>query len=383
GTPPTISITSPVNNAGFTEPATITINTDAADIDGTVSKVEYFSGATLIGTDNTSPFSFDWTGVAAGNYTLTAKATDNSSLSTISLPVNVVVSINNSGGFCGTLENGDYSYKVETVGNNVLFQFHPLQPIAGCAYALIYIREGLTGGYPGYGMTAIGADFTFSKVIPNGTPISIYFTYQTPPAGERNSSATPHSYIVGTICDGILPIALLSFNAALQADGNVAINWSTAAEVNNDHFLVEKSSNGRSYSTLSKVAAGNSPATTNDYKVLDKYPVKGINYYRLTQFDKDGRSFISGIKTVNVNKVNTGISVYPNPLNGRLINIQLSSPAVNKLSVRLLNIAGKVIYNGTYIPQAGTLQVILPSKPAAGLYMLAVEGYAPIKLMVN
>ena len=295
----------------------------------------------------------------------------------------MIVSINNSGGFCGTVDNGDYSYKVETVGDNVVFQFHPLAPIQGCAYALIYIREGLTGGYPGYPMIAVGSDFTFTKSIANGTPISIYFTYQTPPAGERNSSATPHSYTVGTVCDGLLPVNLLSFNAALQTDGNVAINWSTATELNNDHFIVEKSKDGRSYTMLSKVAASNSPSNRNDYKVLDKNPVKGLNYYRLTQVDKDGRSVLSGVRTVNVNKVNTAISVYPNPLKSTLINIKLASPAVNKLNVKLLSIAGKVIYSGSFIPQADALQVTLPSKPAAGVYMLAVEGYAPIKLVVN
>ncbi len=383
GTPPTVNITSPANNAAFTEPATITINADAADIDGTVSKVDFYSGATLLGTDNTSPFSFDWTNVPAGNYTFTAKAIDTSSLSTISSTVNVVVSINNSDGFCGTADNGDYSYKVETVGDNVVFQFHPLAPIQGCSYALIYIREGLSGGYPGYPMTAVGADFTFTKAIANGTPISIYFTYNVPSGGERNSSANPHSYTVGTICDGLLPVNLLSFNTTLQNDGTVAVTWSTANELNNDHFLVQKSKDGRNYTTVAKVAAGNNPANKNDYKALDQYPATGLNYYRLTQVDKNGRSVLSGVKTVNITQQNTGISLYPNPLKGTIINIKLATPSVNKLNVQLLNMAGKIIYSGTFVQQGNTLQVTLPSKPAAGVYLVKVEGNTPVKLVVN
>ena len=200
GKPPTVSIASPANNASFTEPATIPITATAADTDGTISKVEFYNGATFLGVDSISPYSYSWSNVAAGNYSITAKATDNSTFSTISTQVKVVVNINHSSGFCGTIANGDYSYKAETINGAVVFTFHPLTPIAGSSNAYIYVREGLTGVYPGYAMTAVGADFRFTKTIANNTPLSIYFTYSVPSGGERNSSATPHSYQVGTNC---------------------------------------------------------------------------------------------------------------------------------------------------------------------------------------
>jgi Bacterial Ig domain/Secretion system C-terminal sorting domain len=202
GSAPTINITSPANNATFTEPSTITINAMAADADGTVTKVDFYNGATLLGSDNTSPYSFTWTNVAAGNYNISAKATDNSGYTTISSFVKVIVNINNSTGFCATLANGDYSYKAEKIGSDVVFSFHPLTPIVGCAYAFIYVRETATGAYPGYAMTAIGSDFRFIKPIADSTLTSIYFTYQVPSGGERNSSLTPHAYKVGKVCLG-------------------------------------------------------------------------------------------------------------------------------------------------------------------------------------
>ena len=73
---PTVRITAPANNAAYTAPATIAIAVTAADSDGTVAKVEYFQGATKIGTSTTPPFGFTWSGVAGGTYSLTAKATD-------------------------------------------------------------------------------------------------------------------------------------------------------------------------------------------------------------------------------------------------------------------------------------------------------------------
>jgi hypothetical protein len=89
--PPTASITSPANNATFTAPAQITINANAADSDGTISKVEFYRGTTLLGTDTTAPYSFVWSNVAAGSYALTVKAYDNLNAVTTSSAINVVV----------------------------------------------------------------------------------------------------------------------------------------------------------------------------------------------------------------------------------------------------------------------------------------------------
>ncbi len=89
--PPTVSITSPINGATYTAPALITINATASDSDGTISSVAFYNGTTLLGTDTTSPYSYSWTGVAVGTYSLTARATDNSGAQTTSSAVTVTV----------------------------------------------------------------------------------------------------------------------------------------------------------------------------------------------------------------------------------------------------------------------------------------------------
>ena len=88
---PTITITSPTASAAFIAPATINITADAADANGTVSKVEFFSGSTLIGTDFTAPYSYTWSNVGVGNYSITAKATDNAGAYTYSTIMGVPV----------------------------------------------------------------------------------------------------------------------------------------------------------------------------------------------------------------------------------------------------------------------------------------------------
>ena len=75
--PPSASLTAPSTEATFTAPAAITVSANATDSDGTVAKVDFYAGATLIGTDTTSPYSLSWSNVPQGDYVLTARATDN------------------------------------------------------------------------------------------------------------------------------------------------------------------------------------------------------------------------------------------------------------------------------------------------------------------
>src|SRR3989338_5928465 len=91
--PATASITSPIDNAVFTGPASITINASASDPDGTIAKVEFYQGTTKLGEDTTSPYSYAWSNVSASSYALTVKATDNGGAVTTSAGINVVVNI--------------------------------------------------------------------------------------------------------------------------------------------------------------------------------------------------------------------------------------------------------------------------------------------------
>jgi hypothetical protein len=94
---PTVTIGSPAAGSQFTAPASFTISVAAGDSDGTVTKVEYFAGATKLGETTSAPHSFAWSNIAAGSYALTAVATDNLGSSTTSSPVNVTVNTPSGG----------------------------------------------------------------------------------------------------------------------------------------------------------------------------------------------------------------------------------------------------------------------------------------------
>ena len=218
--PPTVSLTAPAASAVFAAPATITLTATASDADGSIAKVEFYQGSTLLGQDLTAPYSYTWTGVAGDAYSLTAKATDNGNANTTSAPVNILVQ--SPDGYCAT--RPDYAYSAVTTGGNVAFTFHPIGATAGGNLAIVFVREGSIGAYPGYTMVKNAAgDFTFTKAIASGVVTSVYFTYEVGPGGpQQTSAAAPHSYTVGTSCR--TPTATATQSANLVGSLSLAPN---------------------------------------------------------------------------------------------------------------------------------------------------------------
>jgi hypothetical protein len=86
-----LNITSPVNDSVFTAPASIAINVTATDESTTITKVEFFNGTTRLGEDSTVPYTFTWSNVPSGKYSLQAKATNALNKISFSTPVNIIV----------------------------------------------------------------------------------------------------------------------------------------------------------------------------------------------------------------------------------------------------------------------------------------------------
>ncbi|MFC4401114.1 Ig-like domain-containing protein, partial [Mariniflexile soesokkakense] len=85
-TPPTVSITNPTNGSSYDEGTNVPITAVAADVDGSVSQVEFFANGVSIGVDDVSPYSVNWT-IGVGGYSLTAVATDNDLSTSTSIAV--------------------------------------------------------------------------------------------------------------------------------------------------------------------------------------------------------------------------------------------------------------------------------------------------------
>lgn len=114
---PAVSISSPATGASFTTPASIAITATASDADGSIAKVEFYNGSTLLGSATSAPYTYTWTGMNAGTYTIKAVATDDrggQSTAQISVTVNspagaIVYKDCNYGGYAVNLPVGSYT----------------------------------------------------------------------------------------------------------------------------------------------------------------------------------------------------------------------------------------------------------------------------------
>lgn len=88
---PSVSLTAPSGGATISQGTATPVSATASDPDGTVTGVEFFDGATSLGTDNASPYSVSWTPTTLGAHSLTARATDNGGAQTTSTAVGVTV----------------------------------------------------------------------------------------------------------------------------------------------------------------------------------------------------------------------------------------------------------------------------------------------------
>ncbi|MFL5764265.1 MAG: PQQ-dependent sugar dehydrogenase [Bacteroidia bacterium] len=88
---PVVSITSPANNTTYSNPSNITINANAGVSGASITKVEFYSGSSLIGQDLSNPYSYTWMNVGTGTYSITAKAYSSSGTSAVSSAITVIV----------------------------------------------------------------------------------------------------------------------------------------------------------------------------------------------------------------------------------------------------------------------------------------------------
>ncbi|MBX7050135.1 MAG: VCBS repeat-containing protein, partial [Chitinophagales bacterium] len=113
----------------------------------------------------------------------------------------------------------------------------------------------------------------------------------------------------------LLPIELTDFTGSQQGHA-VKLEWTTASELNNDKFIIERSSNGDDFDAIGIVSGAGTTEIVHNYQFFDQAPAGGINYYRLKQVDLDGAFTYSQMIVVEVSGEASYLKIYPNPSNG-------------------------------------------------------------------
>ena len=163
----------------------------------------------------------------------------------------------------------------------------------------------------------------------------------------------------------ITPVSMSSFSVNKQGT-NAMLSWTTVTEINTDHFEIERSFDGISFSKVgSKAAAGNSTDQLN-YQFAD--PIGSLSasviYYRIRTVDQDGKVSYSNIVALRVGGTVKGFNVYPNPFVGDL-RIELDAAKAGAVTVRISNAAGQMVYNRSSMVQKGNNVLVIASELSA------------------
>ncbi|MBX2917561.1 MAG: hypothetical protein KF856_20015 [Cyclobacteriaceae bacterium] len=164
-----------------------------------------------------------------------------------------------------------------------------------------------------------------------------------------------------------LPIELISFDAEVIAH-EVKLKWSTASELNNDYFTIQRSQGGEVWESVVQVSGAGNSTTVRHYETTDGLPYAGVSYYRLKQTDLDGRYSYSSVKRVEVNPVYQ-LKAFPNPSKEKFSIT--TGFELQREDVRLLNLLGQEL--PIAFEQAGPYYTISPRTPAPGVYILQVR----------
>ena len=109
-----------------------------------------------------------------------------------------------------------------------------------------------------------------------------------------------------------LPIVLLDFSA-MAGKNHVSLHWSTAEEMNNSHFTIERSKNAMQWETLALIGGAGSSQEVQTYQYQDYSPYPGRSYYRLSQTDFNGTSETFETLSVIFDPMGIDLKIYPNP----------------------------------------------------------------------
>ncbi|HXB10440.1 MAG TPA: T9SS type A sorting domain-containing protein [Bacteroidia bacterium] len=168
-----------------------------------------------------------------------------------------------------------------------------------------------------------------------------------------------------------LPIQLSAFNIDCN-NGVAIISWTSATEINNAYYTIEKTADGNTYETVATVkGAGNSSMPLN-YSVTDYDPLPGTSYYRLSQTDLDGKTTHFAPITFQGCKVN-GTTINAFNSNGT-ITVRISSEFADGYTITLVNTLGQVILNEEKSLPAGYNEFILnPGMLSKGIYLINIR----------
>ena len=410
---PSVSITSPSNNAVFSAPATVTITADALDSDGTISDVEFYNGTTLLGRSNTAPYVFTWNDVAAGSYVITVKAYDNAGASSTSSAVNIAVSTTHDAGISAiSVPNGTVgtasvtpSVILRNYGNsaltsvNIFYKFDTESESIFNWTGNIAANASVNVNLPS--ITGYGEGnhvFTARTNNPNGV------------GDDNGTNNTMSSNFTYSTCTNINEPADNASTTAVILAPNASISSQIGSSTDNDYYKITTTSaapklkltltnlpadymlylySSRTNGTLSSILTTSDNSGTDDETILYNAATVGRTYFiRIKGYNSAFSTTACYTLTANVSSTNfirpiqnkttvfeeeEGLSVFPNPADDN-VNIRYNALESGDFILKLVDVAGKtLIQQNKHFEKGENILELKTSTIATGLYFVKLR----------
>lgn len=180
---------------------------------------------------------------------------------------------------------------------------------------------------------------------------------------------------VTNIAAAILPVTFGSVKG-FEVNNKIAIEWKVENEINIKKYEVERSSNGTDFNLVNSLKATGFKNHNNNYSSIDDQPFAGSSFYRIKSVDLDGTINFSAIVKVISGKMGQGaITIYPNPIQGNIVNLQFTNQVTGLYKLRLINNNGQVVYLGNLLVNSpnNSQTFFTDTKLADGIYQLEIK----------
>lgn len=231
----------------------------------------------------------------------------------------------------------EIDYEVNLFGSNVPSSLWTLQGYLECDPATSYFNLP-NGGGSGITYTSTAANYAYdcSYATPSSLNCSSIFF-------NVNGSGINTSFNLD--CEALLlDVELSEFKAELISN-TVDLFWTTESEVDNDYFVVERSTDGNKWNAIDTLSGQGNSSQTYHYKTNDINPLYGVSYYRLKQVDFNGQ--VTYFESQKIENYNQNITIFPNPSNQLIYINGIETTDQNNIQVYSIN--GKHVTDQTSI----------------------------------
>jgi hypothetical protein len=161
--------------------------------------------------------------------------------------------------------------------------------------------------------------------------------------GNEGGSSTNYQATCWTGDFGVIPVELSTFYSNVN-NNSITLYWKTASELNNSHFVVERSNDGISFNKIASVTGSGTTTEINNYSYTDRNLQPGNYYYRLKQIDFNGDYHYSEIVSASIILPEQFelLQNFPNPCNPST-TISWQTPVGSHQTLKIYDVLGNEI----------------------------------------